>query len=1016
MTKNPILSLTVIACLAGCLTSSWALAEQRVATVARRDFSFGYWMNGWRKSETDGQADILAFETGYYGFALDMDDLRHPRFGLINDNAAYAEVAAAGTSRMDDLDQAEMDISVDVDGKTYRAVSCWAGTGTGLQRLNKTRLWESGRYGQHFDLQGVRFEDCENNALGFYGHLDLVGWPQSLTFNLDLTAEPIYRDGAVPGVAGNGRCIIETPLDIPHRPELDPEQLTLEGWYKLPESMNQDTDGWLLCKNENEWSKGNYGFWLGGRRVEAIMNIAGGAGKAHKLAQRGKLPIGTWNHLVMTYDGNTMRLFINGFEHNKKVIGQKREPGIGLLRIGQRPDGELAVVKGLYDQVRVWNRALPPQEIDQHLKTPGQLSNRQGLVFEETFDAPGVSAITPPVWKDAKVRICLKSAEHEWQTGKQIGGDWKAGEKRSLTLNCNLPGFQPDQGVSLTARSPLGQQFPVVFSARYNCLMAEVRDYQRSFKSNRGGLTDIRDYDEFIVEVDNPAKKEKQVPFLLYFWEPAAITGICPMVCDENGVPTGIPIQLSKNWHNGPSHLGGYTVLPAKPGLSRYRIRISYGFYGTLPSVSHSQLSLIGAGGNARWDQLAVGCWGETFCLNVDYSLPPFMFTDLRGLFLRKGKEGKRWGWSLAGWGGGWLDVKGPDGRKLFFRDMKTAYLSQGPCLTDVHYTGSYGAGSEASLKATIRTARVDDHIRTFSTARYEFNKPLDAKDAKLFRFGGGYLYTGPGMYDTPKLAYGNREGLIAEIDNFEGTKHKDWILDKVTLAGEGPWWIAFPGQNEQYEEPIPSGSMGLIIRGYRAFFGGKAYTNPTVSVPVNLKAEDGRVSLIPMVVPPNGVTRFRPGDWVELDVECDVVPRIADDYYGPNEAFRKHLEEHPRSWKTIHRNAAGNALEVQVAGGKETHNYPLIIQAEADRVSVDIKGGVGMVPIRFDGLLAAQGYALYEVVDGKERKLDQSVHGNDFWQTDYDTASGTYRLVYNLPLDGKPASRWILKQAGSKE
>jgi hypothetical protein len=29
---------------------------------------------------------------------------------------------------------------------------------------------------------------------------------------------------------------------------------------------------------------------------------------------------------------------------------------------------------------------------------------------------------------------------------------------------------------------------------------------------------------------------------------------------------------------------------------------------------------------------------------------------------------------------------------------------------------------------------------------------------------------------------------------------------------------------------------------------------------------------------------------------------------------------------------------------------------------------------------------------------LDLSVHGNDFWQTDYDVVAKTWSLTYNLP------------------
>ena len=114
-------------------------------------------------------------------------------------------------------------------------------------------------------------------------------------------------------------------------------------------------------------------------------------------------------------------------------------------------------------------------------------------------------------------------------------------------------------------------------------------------------------------------------------------------------------------------------------------------------------------------------------------------------------------------------------------------------------------------------------------------------------------------------------------------------------------------------------------------------------------------------------------------------------------------------SWKTVHREAAGNDLGLTVDGGHVLHHYPVIIEATGPVVTVDIEGGVGAVPIRFDGL-SDRGYTLYEVVDGIESKLDQSVRGNDFWQTDYDGGSGTYSLTYNLELDGKPSSKWILK------
>ena len=83
------------------------------------------------------------------------------------------------------------------------------------------------------------------------------------------------------------------------------------------------------------------------------------------------------------------------------------------------------------------------------------------------------------------------------------------------------------------------------------------------------------------------------------------------------------------------------TQLPATPGTSTYKLRLVYGFYGTLPSASHAQLSLVGYHGSVgRWDQLAIGCWGETICFDMDMSCVDVAITDVRMLMARKGKDG----------------------------------------------------------------------------------------------------------------------------------------------------------------------------------------------------------------------------------------------------------------------------------------------------------------------------------------------------------------------------------------
>ena len=304
----------------------------------------------------------------------------------------------------------------------------------------------------------------------------------------------------------------------------------------------------------------------------------------------------------------------------------------------------------------------------------------------------------------------------------------------------------------------------------------------------------------------------------------------------------------------------------------------------------------------------------------------------------------------------------------------------------------------------SMLTLRTDDYARTFQKLHYTFEKEVNAENAWLFKMGRTNGYT------TPTLAYGNAAGLLANEAVPSNLRRGDRLVAQKTLAGAAPWWVSFPGASQTRDDGKGNGYRALVIRGYRATLGGKTYTQPSISAPVHQTNPDAAPNLDLLLAAPAGIDNFMPGDTVEMDLEWITLHREADDYYGPNEAYRSHLTEHPSSWQTTYREAIGNDLKVQVQGGSLLDTYPLKIHAQAKTITVQIEGGVGYVPIRFESLPTATGYTLYQIIDGQVTPLDQSVHGNDFWQTDYDTATLTYSRVYNLPLDDFKTSTWMLK------
>ena len=812
LNPNPVfIILPLLISLCACSNPTQKAPAPAAQPLRTASYTYSCWLNGWRKHKADQSPEILAIQTSSYSFTLNLANFSKAGFDLLSTSpTSYADALKTGTDYLYKLSPAEVIITINVGGETYRAVSCAAGTDTDPRRLGLAKMWESGRFVQHFELVDLKFQSATGKALGCKGNLSILAWPDSLSFTAAL----------------------------------------------VPDTSNAEA------------------------------------------------------------------------------------------------------------------------------------------------------------WRDAIVNIQFNANNLACRAGKTYTGEWTSSITNMLSMTYNAQGrVATDKGLTLQVSSGTNNVFPVAFETSKNCFVANAPKIKRSFKA---GYTDIRDYDDFLITVDNTDPNTKEAPFLLDFRSPANITGLCPILCDKEGRPTGIPVQLSKNWHYTPmgAYLMAYTSLPVKQGRTEYLLRVAYGFYGTLPSVSHSQLSLIGysgKGGNGRWDQLAIGCWGETICFDMDMSLVNLVVTDVRMLMARNGLNGTKWSWTDAGWGGDWLEMLDAEGNKLAFKDLKTAYLAHGPCLSDVRYAGFYGAQREVAMTAEVNTLRTDDYARTFQRFRYVFNVAAANTNISFYRQGK------TGQYATPKVAYGNRDGLLAEQDVPLGLTAGQCFIDRLPLEGKGPWWVAFPGAKHTNGRDWGTGYRAFVIRSYTAKINGKIYTQPTVSFPVSVpvhgpKKEISNVDLL--LVPPREVTAFKPGDMIEMDVEWITLHRTADDYYGPNEFFRKHLVENPSSWKTTYREVVENDLQVTARGGKVMNRYPIVIRAEAPAIDVTIKGGVGFVPIRFEGLTSIKDLALFEVVDGKEIKLDQAVHGNDFWQADYDEASRTYTLTYNLPLDGNPTSSWRMKSS----
>ena len=975
--------------------------------LSERDYAFGYWLNGMRKHAGDTTAEVLCFETGHYGFSVDMANLTEARFGRFKDVLSYTDALAQGVDRMKALESAALEIELESKGTVFRAVSSKTGSSDQARPQVATRMWESGRLVQRYDLLGLDFESADGRPLGLQGTLDIVAWPESLSLTATIAPSVVYQDGWTPGLVDKALCVVDKPWKVEHDPRLENETLTVEFWVKVPKELENGGWGYLLAKNRHQGIPGYFSFVYSKNTVSVNMNFGPEGKGLRSIKSKGHtFKADAWNHLAMTYDGNEMHYYINGNLQGTQSVGIARPLGQGALSLGQQADGNGSVLPALFDQVRVWDRALTAQELQSHVNAPEQVVARNGLRYAEDFDRYSNATLALPVWNDVTMRIRLKTTDKTWEQVQLVGGEWPLWEQKQLTLNCDITNSPAQKNqLAVKVSSAEDTDHPVVFDALYNAYGVEVRKVARSW--------DARDpkksgYDDYDITLNNTGEHTVVAPLFFDLYDIAGVTGVTAILCDAEGRPTGVPVQLSKNWHEMTigQYVRCFASIPVAPGTSHYRLRLAYGFYGTLPAASHAQLSLIGWGNHGRWDQLAIGSWGETICFDTDMSCVDVAITDVRMLMARNGADGKEWTWTDAGWGGDWLGAYDAQGKKLATTEMKAAYHSQGPCLTDVRFNGHYGSEREVAVQSDVSTLRTDDYARTFFKIRYDFDQALSAEKGWLFKMGR----TGNSI--SPNVAYGHRDGLLEDVDVPLTLKKGEALFDRKSLEGAAPWWVGFPGGYLTGDRDWGTGSRALIIRSYKASFGGVTYDRPSISAPV-LKADpDAGINLDLLLTAPEGVTTYQVGDYVEMEVEFITFHRTEDDYYGPNEIYRQHLVEHPNSWKTIYREASGNDLDVQVEGGELLSAYPIVVQAMGPVIGLTIHGGIGKVPLRIEGLTTPQNYQLFQFIDGKQVPLDQSAQGNDFWQTDYDLSSMTYRMSYNLPLDEGGETRWVLRQA----
>src|SRR5207245_2790525 len=75
------------------------------------------------------------------------------------------------------------------------------------------------------------------------------------------------------------------------------------------------------------------------------------------------IPLNTWTHLAGSYDGTTLKLYVNGVLDNSKVFGTTPVASGQPLFIGRRNSSTPYAFQGLIDEMEVFSHALSSTEV-----------------------------------------------------------------------------------------------------------------------------------------------------------------------------------------------------------------------------------------------------------------------------------------------------------------------------------------------------------------------------------------------------------------------------------------------------------------------------------------------------------------------------------------------------------------------------------------------------------------------------------------------------------------------------
>ena len=202
---------------------------------------------------------------------------------------------------------------------------------------------------------------ANNRFDGWYDNASFTGSPITAVSNSESGDKQYWALWTVLEISFNSSISLSgsssSYVQIPDATELNPTTaITLEAWIFPTAWRTNVYEGSIITKEQSTGSKG-YAFrcGAGGKLSFAFGN---GTGFPEIVTTNAVLTLNEWQHVAVTYDGTTMKLFRNGVVVETKAQTGNIEVSTNPVEIGRNPQYTDRYFTGRIDETRIFNVAL----------------------------------------------------------------------------------------------------------------------------------------------------------------------------------------------------------------------------------------------------------------------------------------------------------------------------------------------------------------------------------------------------------------------------------------------------------------------------------------------------------------------------------------------------------------------------------------------------------------------------------------------------------------------------------